>query len=82
MVRTQIELTEKQMTALEELAKKRRVSISNLVREGVHNLLQSEAIYYNPERKQRALAIAGRFKSGRGDMSKRHDDYLMEAYET
>lgn len=78
MIQTQIQLTEEQMSALEELAKRRNISLSDLIREGVDNLLRSAAISSNAEQRQRALAIAGRFKSGLGDLSKRHDDYLAE----
>jgi len=79
MVQTQIQLTEDQMRALEELARRRNVSILDLIREGVDNLLRSVAVSGKAELKQRALAAAGRFRSGLGDLSKHHDDYLAEA---
>jgi predicted Zn-dependent peptidase len=79
MIQTQIQLTEEQMEALEELAKRRNVSTIDLIREGIDNLLRSSAISSKAELKQRALAVAGRFRSGLGDLSKRHDDYLAEA---
>ncbi|HYA48286.1 MAG TPA: hypothetical protein VEG35_01190 [Burkholderiales bacterium] len=31
------------------------------------------------DRRRRAIAVAGRFSSGAGDLSLRHDDYLEEA---
>ena len=43
MIQTQIRLTEEQMAALEELAEKRHLSLSELVYEGIEGLLQSEA---------------------------------------
>lgn len=79
MFQTRIELTEEQMRALERLAKRRHISLSELIREGIDNLLRSEATSSNAELRQRALAVAGRFRSGLGDLSKRHDDYLAEA---
>jgi len=82
VVQTQIELSEKQMAALEELAKRRHIPLSDLIREGVDKLLRSAAISSNAELRQRALAIAGRFKSGLGDLSKHHDDYLAEALDS
>ena len=82
MIQTQIELTEEQMAALEEMAKRRHISPSDLIREGVDNLLRCEIAPGNAELKQRALAVAGRFRSGLGDLSKRHDDYLAEASHT
>ena len=76
MVRTQIELTEEQMSALKKLAKKRQISLSNLVQEGINKVLRPEVNRSNAEMKQRALDVAGRFRSGLGDLSKRHDEYL------
>ena len=85
MVQTQIQLTEEQMAALEELARKRHLSLSDLIRESVDNLLRSAAgslTLEQNEQKRRALAVAGRFKSGLGDLAKRHDDYVAEAFDT
>ena len=42
------------------------------------NLLQAESMPYTEEQKRRALAAAGRYKSGLGDLARRHDDYLTE----
>jgi hypothetical protein len=36
---------------------------------------------HNQERKQRAIAAAGRFRSGLADLSVEHDRYLPEAYQ-
>ena len=79
MVQTEIQLSEEQMAALEKLAKKRHVSVSDLICKGIDSLLRSEAIPSKTGRKQRALAATGRFKSGLGDFSSRHDDYLAVA---
>ena len=49
MVQTQVQLTEEQITALEELAKRRNVSITDLIREGVDNLLRSEPTFNKQE---------------------------------
>lgn len=81
MVHTQIQLTEEQMTALGELAKKRRLSLPNLIQEAIDHLLRSVVTPTKAEQKERALAIAGRFKSGLGDLARRHDDYVAEAFE-
>ena len=79
MVRTQIELSEQQMKALEALANQRDISVSALVQESIDQLLQSAPTSYTEEQRRKALAAAGRFKSGLGDLSKRHDAYLTEA---
>ena len=78
MVSTQIELTEEQVKALEALAQKRRLSLGDLIRESIDSLLQAEPRLYTEEQKRRALAAVGRYKSGLGDLSRRHDDYLTE----
>ena len=63
------------------MAKKRNLSLPDLIQEGIDHLLQSVVTPSNAERRQRALAIAGRFKSGLGDLATRHDDYVAEAFE-
>jgi Arc/MetJ-type ribon-helix-helix transcriptional regulator len=80
MVRTQIQLTEKQAVALKRLAAKKRVSMAELIRVGVNKLLHSVETVSLEERRQRAIAIAGRFRSGRLDLSTKHDEHLAEIY--
>lgn len=79
MIHTEIELTEDQMRTLEEVAKRRHISLAALIQEGIGKLLHAGAISRDDELKQRALSVAGRFRSGLGDLSRRHDDYLAEA---
>lgn len=79
MVRTQIQLTEAQSDRLKKLAAKKQMSVAELIRQGVNVILRAEAV--SPEeRKRRAMAAAGRFRSGRKDLSSAHDKYLAEAY--
>ena len=80
MVRTQIQLTEKQAVALKRLAAKKRVSMAELIRVGVNKLLHSVETVSLEERRQRAIAMAGRFRSGRSDLSTKHDEHLAEIY--
>lgn len=82
MVRTQVQLTEKQITALKKLASKRRVSIAELVRQGVDSVLESDIEASDEERRQRALSVVGKFKSGRKDLSTNHDKYLAESFDS
>jgi hypothetical protein len=81
MVRTQIQLTERQTQRLKALAKERGVSMAELIRESVDKLLESPAVIDREERKRRAIAVAGRFRSGLTDLGVNHDEYLAEAYE-
>ena len=80
MVRTQIQLTEEQAKALKKLASSRHLSIAELIRQGVDAVLRSNVIVDAEEKRKRAIAIAGRFSSGKRDISKEHDKYLAEAF--
>jgi hypothetical protein len=80
MVRTQIQLTEEQSQALKQLASERRVSVAELIRQAAENLWRESSTRDRAELKRRALAAAGRFRSGEKDLSTRHDDYLAKIY--
>ena len=77
MERTQISLTTQQMQRLRRASARRGVSMAHLIREAV------EAYVPDDERAratmiERALAAAGRYRSGASDVAERHDDYLAE----
>lgn len=80
MVRTQIQLTEEQARALKRLASRKHVSLAALVRAGVDEVLRSEGAITDTERRRRAVKAAGRFRSGRRDLSERHDEQLVESF--
>lgn len=80
MMRTQIQLTEEQAERLRALARERGVSLSELVRQAVDLLVQTEGNQTWEGRKQRALKVVGRFASGRGEISAQHDRYLEESF--
>ena len=83
MRRTQILLTEKQHKILKELAKEKKISMAEAVRECVeyYNANAAGRIILSDEDKcKRALAAAGRFKSGFKDLSVNHDKYLEESF--
>lgn len=78
MIRTQIQLTEEQMRHLKILAAERGISIAELIRQSVDAFATPAG---NAEaRRQRAIAVAGRFRSGKRDVSSQHDRYLIEAW--
>jgi Arc/MetJ-type ribon-helix-helix transcriptional regulator len=81
MVRTQIQLTEKQAAALKRRARGARVSMAELIRQSVDRYLEQLGERDPEELRRRALAVAGRFRSGVGDLSEKHDQHLAEAYE-
>ena len=80
MVRTQIQLTEDQVQALKSLASARRVSLAELIRQSIDGFLSAQQVFDRSERKRRALAVVGKFRSDVTDLSVRHDEYLAEAY--
>lgn len=80
MVRTQIQLTEEQAQALKKLALSRHLSIAELVRQAVDNILKSSIVIDMEERKKRAIDVAGRFSSGKHNIAREHDKYLTEAF--
>ena len=80
MIRTQVQFTEQQFSLLKRLAAARGVSVAELVRNGVDLLLDAAKHAPETDRARRALAVAGRFRSGRHDVARRHDRYLAEAY--
>ncbi len=80
MVRTQIQLTEKQAASLKRRAAEEGVSLAEIVRRSVELYLKAGGVLADRERRQRALSVIGRFRSDRRDISRRHDKYLAEAY--
>ncbi len=81
MVRTQVQLTEMQMRMLKRLATDRRVSVAELIRQSVDLFVRTAGLVDDKEQRHRALAVVGRFHSGRGDLAAEHDRYLEEAYQ-
>lgn len=81
MIRTQIRLTEEQVRCVKRLAVERQVSMATVIREGVDLLLRSaETAVPDDERIERAISVAGQFRSGGGDGAAQHDLHLQEAY--
>jgi hypothetical protein len=80
MVRTQIQLTEKQAKMLRDLAKVKKVSMAELIRRGVDLFLRNSSVLDVEERRKNAIQAIGRFCSGTRDTSEKHDKYLNEAF--
>ncbi len=77
MTRTQIQLTDDQYASLKKQARRENLSLSAAIRKAVDLWLRrsdrSEAI-------RRSLASIGKFRSGRKDISSRHDAELAKIY--
>lgn len=80
MVRTQIQLTEKQVDSLRKMAERRHTSMAEVIRQAIDHYAQIGEVAGSEEARRRAMAAAGRFSSGVGDLAERHDDYLADAY--
>jgi Arc/MetJ-type ribon-helix-helix transcriptional regulator len=76
MIRTQISLDVRQMDGLRELARRRNVSMAELVREAVDALLEKPT----PDQWERASAVIGKFRSGDPNIARDHDAHLDEIY--
>jgi Arc/MetJ-type ribon-helix-helix transcriptional regulator len=81
MVRTQIQLTESQVAELKALSASRDVSMAELIRASVDDLIRRESGQARKAVMQRALAAAGKYASGKSDISTNHDHYLAQAFE-
>jgi hypothetical protein len=77
MVTTQIELTEKQMKLLKKKAALQKSSIKEMVQKAIEALIKSNVSDERGNR-SRAIEAAGRFHSGKSDLSTNHDKYLSE----
>jgi hypothetical protein len=80
MVRTQIQLTEEQVKGLKRIAASRHLSVAELIRRSVDAILKTSTLVDSEERYKRAKETAGRFRSGKRDISRKHDRYLEEAF--
>ncbi len=81
MVRTQIQLAERDLTALQEMAAELGVSVSELVRRGVNCVLEGRAKPAREDLVAAAMATAGCGHSGLSDLGREHDRYFAEAAE-
>ncbi|MBM3774060.1 MAG: CopG family transcriptional regulator [Acidobacteria bacterium] len=80
MVRTQIQLTPEQLSALRRLSFETGRSVAEIVRLGVDLFLSRQPAGSRQERIQRAMRLSGGFSSGRKDVSRNHDRYLAQAF--
>ena len=77
MIKTQIQLRALQHRRLQELARRRRISMAEVIRESVDAALAQtnrRALW------DRARSLVGRYTSRGRDVSTRHDRYLAEIW--
>ena len=75
MIRTQIQLTKAQAAAIKRLSEQRSVSMAQTVRQAIEQLTEQSLDSSRHDRRERALAVIGRFRSGDADLSANHDAY-------
>ena len=80
MVRTQIQLTEEQARQVKKMAAYRGVPMAEVIRDAIDGAINSRLRDIPEERRKRAIEIVGKFRSGKGNVSKEHDAYLTEAF--
>ena len=76
MHRTQIQLEDGQWQTVNRVAEQRGVSAAQVIRDALDRALPAAV----DQRRERAVASIGGFRSGRGDVSVRHDDHLADAF--
>ena len=79
MIRMQVQFDAAEAEALRRAASERGVSISAVVREAV-----DRCVLAHEDRNtavDRSLTVAGRYSSGSGDVSARHDEYFADSGE-
>ena len=77
MLRTHIQLTERQCRELRKRAKAQGIPVAALIRRAVDKLLITEPDEEDATR--RALSVIGCIRDV-ADLARKHDDYLAEAY--
>jgi hypothetical protein len=84
MVRTEIELTDKQSHILTKLADKQGVSMDELIRTSIDLFINTANVTGNGSRSdeqyERAFKVAGMFSVDDADLGREHDKYLAEIY--
>jgi len=82
MVRTQVQLTEHQVKVLKKWAAAKNISLAEMIRLSLDQVIQSQPAPGADERdrRQRAIAAAGKFSSEEGDLSIQHDRYFAEEH--
>lgn len=80
MVRTQVQLTQKQAETLRRLAAREKVSMAEIIRRAIDRAAQDDLMPDRDELMKRAMAAAGSIDSDITDMSIRHHEYVAEAF--
>ena len=80
MAQVEVLFTDAEVAALEKMARAQRVSVAELIRKEMGNLILSAPRRTDADQRAKARAMCGRYRSGCRDLAQRHDDYLAEIY--
>lgn len=78
MVRTQIQLPERQAEILKSIAASQNTSMAEIIRQSIDFFIKSKHTEKTIQQRHRAMAAAGKFRSGVHDLASSHDVYLAE----
>lgn len=79
MIRTQIQLTERQAERLKEIARAGNKSIAGVIREALDKVLDKEEPGARTLYRQ-ALKVVGKYRCGVSDIGTNHDEYLEKEF--
>ena len=79
MVKTQIQLPEEDLKTWRRMAAEEGISVSELVRRGMRQIVRESKGPSREELWRRASSLVGKYHSGKSDISERHDDNFAEA---
>lgn len=79
MVRTQIQLTDRQAEKLKRIAARQGVSMAEIIRRAVDLVIERPIRPSEENVRSRALSAAGKIRAGR-DLARAHDDHLSDIY--
>ena len=82
MVRTQIQMTERQSRQLKSIAHDQGISVAEFIRRAIDCALTTNILVDPEEIRRRARQAVGQFSDTAQDVAKNHDRYLAEAFDS
>ena len=80
MIRTQIQLTDDQAEKLKDFSASHHQSMAETIRQAVDTFMTERSGRNVADARKKAIAAAGKFKSGMANLSEDHDEHLAGAF--
>jgi hypothetical protein len=80
MIRTQIQLREEQVAMLKKMAAAQHKPMAEMIRQAIDFFAKAKHEGGERQRRKRAIAAAGHFRSGVKDLAASHDSYLADFF--